>query len=236
MEVDLYKSISRNISILKFLAVWPSSENTILTTIWKLFLYISNFIFIVTQIISVCQNKQILENTSSLFVTLACASSMLKIVIFKYKMPQIEEIISVLSKKELQPENIKQKEILEKSIRISNLLYIFVTVVPLVSLPITILNILNDTLPFVAWFPYDLSIRKYYVTTFIWQMFTAGFIGFGSVGVDGLFSIFMIQIGSQCDILCDQLINMHPNTNLRKKLNDNIKHHQIIVMWVFIML
>ncbi|RZC36703.1 7tm 6 domain containing protein, partial [Asbolus verrucosus] len=82
-------------------------------------------------------------------------------------------------------------------------------------------------LPFSAWYPYDTKISPLYEITYLYQIIGIWFLTVGAVNMDTLIAALMMYIATQCDILCDDLKNLHHDFD--RKLINCVKHHREIV-------
>jgi hypothetical protein len=84
-------------------------------------------------------------------------------------------------------------------------------------------------LPFLAWYPYNTQISPFYQITYIHQIASVVFITTVHVNIDTLVAAINAFNGSQFDILCDNLRNLHNLTgseDINDKLINCIEHHK----------
>nr|XP_015838114.1 PREDICTED: odorant receptor Or1-like [Tribolium castaneum] len=86
-------------------------------------------------------------------------------------------------------------------------------------------------LPMEAWYPFDSTKSPFYQLCYVYQMAAVAVAVMVILNVDTLVAAMNICIGLQCDLLCDNLRNLHTNTSksMNQKLIECIKHHQNII-------
>lgn len=234
MKVDLEKSVAPNIFLLKLCGVWPISEKNA-SKIYQTILFISGICFTTTQIIYVFKNMRSLEEiATTCYVTLSCCAVSIKIIIFIINLDQIKNAIEDFQLKEFQAHNETQKQILVDGVKISKTIFPIVyicTITCVIMFCLASLSANEKSLPFEAWFPYDSTCGFGFVVTFLWQGLVAMYYGFSTFGIDLFFAIFILQICSQCDILCDRIVHLGQNgaENLKTDFRYYIFHHQLIL-------
>lgn len=232
MEIDLNESVSRTITILKYAQVWPYSSSRI-NKIWKVFLFTSEIVHTLTQFIFVYQNRADLEkNSMALFMAIACILSNIKVAVFQINFQKILPTIQELSKQNYQPNSRTEKNMLLLGIQKSKLVQLVTSLFVVASLLLFYLSpVLSHwtTLACSAWFPYDPFTPVSYWITVFWQSFSALFIVISTFALDVLFWCLMLQIGTQCDVICVKILDLENSERLRQDLHRIITHHQIIL-------
>ncbi|XP_064215780.1 LOW QUALITY PROTEIN: odorant receptor 46a-like [Tribolium castaneum] len=98
-------------------------------------------------------------------------------------------------------------------------------------LPIFSKTYKDRKLPMEAWYPFDSTKSPFYQLCYVYQMAAVAVAVMVILNVDTLVAAMNICIGLQCDLLCDNLRNLHTNTSksMNQKLIECIKHHQNII-------
>ncbi|RZC42780.1 7tm 6 domain containing protein, partial [Asbolus verrucosus] len=88
-------------------------------------------------------------------------------------------------------------------------------------------------LPLPFWYPYDKKASPFYEITYVHQIISFFYTVIAVYNIDMLTSALMVFIGAQCDILCDDLRNLHGNRSniFSENLKKSIKHHQEILIF-----
>ncbi|KAJ3663339.1 hypothetical protein Zmor_007628 [Zophobas morio] len=84
-------------------------------------------------------------------------------------------------------------------------------------------------LPLEAWYPYDIKLSPYYEITYICQVVSIWFLATANMNMDSFMAALMMFIGTQCDILCDDLRNLPEKDEFNKKLLDCVTHHKDVL-------
>lgn len=236
MKIDLKSSVHRNIRLLQICAIWPVKNSKHFLK-YRILLAVASFIYNLTAIMYIVQTaRSMTEIASSCYITVYSLDIVTKAIIFMCKRTEIEEVIDNMGIKEFQPKNFNQKKIITKVMWLSGLMvpgFVTMVVLSLVLYGIAFFMSKHQGLIFDAWFPYDVSSSlTVYVLTFAFQVVTAGFETFSSFGIDSFFSVLMLHIGGQCDVLCDGLAHLGRDTsrNLRTELDILINHYQQILV------
>lgn len=240
MDVELKSSLKKNIILLQFCAIWPVKTNNLKAsfTTYRIFLALLSFIYNLTEIIYIFQNaRSMKEIASSCYITVWSMEIVIKALIFISKQSEIETVITGLDIAEFQPKNELQRKITEKVMWISNLMVpLIVTMVSLSFVTYISAFFLADHrgLLFFAWFPYNVSSSfQVFMLTFLFQVVTAATETYASFGMDSVFSILMLHIGGQCDLICEKLMSLRATKDLRGEMNGLIDHYQKLVMYFF---
>ncbi|KAJ3636037.1 hypothetical protein MTP99_008883 [Tenebrio molitor] len=84
------------------------------------------------------------------------------------------------------------------------------------------------SLPFPAWYPFNVKSSPAYELTYLHQLISHIFIATGGCNVDMLVIALMMYVGVQCEILCDDLKNLDPR-DFTGSLKSCIRHHKEIL-------
>lgn len=236
MEIDLEESVSRTITILKYVQVWPYSNSKIVK-FFKVFVFTSMFLNTFTQYVFVYRNRDELEKISmALLLVIACTLANIKTVLFQLVFPKIKPTIEQLSNKAYQPKNERQTNILRQGLRLSNLVQVFALGIVISTLSVLYLGpVLSHwtILVFPAGLPYDPFEPVVYWITISWQSFAAFVTLISTISLDVLFWCLMLQIGAQCDVICVKILDLEKSGNLRQDSHHIVSHHQLIIKYAY---
>ena len=86
-------------------------------------------------------------------------------------------------------------------------------------------------LPFSAWYPYNTKVSPFYELTYVYQIVSIWFLSITNFNMDTLIAALMMYIGTQCDILSDDVKNLGSRGELEfnTKLLKCIDHHRNII-------
>ncbi|RZC37653.1 7tm 6 domain containing protein [Asbolus verrucosus] len=90
-------------------------------------------------------------------------------------------------------------------------------------------SIADYPLPYFAWYPYDTKTSPFYEVTYAYQIMCTFFTAMTSVCIDTLIASLNMYVGTQFDLLCDDLRNLRDEEDVNKKLISCIKHHKEIL-------
>ena len=81
-------------------------------------------------------------------------------------------------------------------------------------------------LPFAAWYPYNTETSPFYELTYVYQTICFTYFFVGNLSVDSAITSLMMYTAAQCDIFCNKIQNMTPESD---KIADFVKHHKKII-------
>ncbi|KAJ3636009.1 hypothetical protein MTP99_008864 [Tenebrio molitor] len=242
MKQFTWKSaISVNTWTLKILGLWPGAELYKLNkyTFYMIFVILLNNSHILFQAANVVNAYQDLKALStmifSLFTKLLTSAKML---MFIWKSRTLQRFMSQMESEEFRPRNHQQVIMAQSLLKAWKMIYFLFSVLVWSSVSLrTFYPVLDGTvkdhnLPFPAWYPYDHKTSPFYQITYLHQVICYWISGTATANTDTFIAALMMCIGTQCDILSDNLRNLTNCGNdgeFNKKLVDCVEHHKKIV-------
>lgn len=234
-------TVEVNIKSLKILGLWPKGDET-----YKLNWYTLYAVFGVIGLLcahSFVQTFNIyfiindLEAfTSSIFVTLSCVGTVAKTYYLLQNMELLKQLFVDITQDIFQPKNERQRILVQPSIKFWQRFYLifrglcYCTTFFWSTYPILDKWTRDHRLPFLAWYPYNITKSPLYEITYIHQVVSIWYLVSASLNIDVLIAALNMFVGAQCDILYDNLKNIGEN---KEEINQNlincIKHHTEIV-------
>ncbi|XP_044258383.1 odorant receptor 4-like [Tribolium madens] len=241
-QLNLKEAFKQNIVLLKAMGLW-FFENESFYKLFKYFVQGSLVFDSTSLIIYVALNIRIKNVTDTIYSLPGSLEVVLQAILFRKNFHLIRKSLQNLKQKEFQPKNDTQEKILKDSIALSR--HVFYSFFGLVIVMIGMWMILPLTkqgkyLPTKYWIPFDYRLPVVYELLYLFECSCIIFHAFSNVALDTFFSIAMIQIGAQCDVLCDTIRNMdeltetnlednyEKNNAMNKKLIDCIHHYRLI--------
>lgn len=238
-SVDLQQAFKYELFLIKIMGFW-NSNSSILYSIYKyliIFILCSSNILVFIHAISHFYDDEVIDN---LYIVPAVTEAPLKHLFFTKKFNKIWSSTLMFSDKLFQPRNQNQKKILENAVKYSQwtvrVYNIFATILCILFAIVPFLS-KKPQLPIPIAFPFSCDDPLVFDSL---SMFLASFFAlcaFSNGVTDSFFSISMLLLGAQCDILSDTLRNLDNflenddtrNKEANKLLVMVIKHYQAIV-------
>ncbi|RZC39620.1 7tm 6 domain containing protein [Asbolus verrucosus] len=166
-------------------------------------------------------------------------------------MGMVKQLMKTLNSDLFQPKTAKQIILVKPSLEFCNITYKILTFMAVgTAFFWSIFPILDDSykdyrLPIPAWYPYNTKTPPFYEITYVYQVLGTYFMALTNVCIDTLIASLNMYVGTQIDILCDDLRNLDDpdEEGISKKLTACIKHHKGIlsfagnsnefVKWIF---
>ncbi|RZC32402.1 7tm 6 domain containing protein [Asbolus verrucosus] len=242
--VNLLEAFRYNILILKITAVWSFSGE-----FWyKIYKYVVtcgvslNYFTLMVYLTIHYHDSDIADRLYSLP---GLTQSFIKFHLFRKNFRQINETLKMLQMHTCQPRTDAQKEILDDSIHDANFfvkLYATVTAFLVGTYVLRPLFAEGKQLPTLAWMPFDYQQPIVYEIIFTYVSICTLYLACVNVATDSFICISMMQIGSQCDLICDTLRNIyaisktnskseHGDNAIRKILIECINHYNLILRY-----
>ncbi|KAJ3663301.1 hypothetical protein Zmor_007602 [Zophobas morio] len=235
---DWLSTIKINTKMLKYLSLWPTNGQYKLD-LYKLYTTILVLIFIHTYNMSIFMgiifsHKNLADLTRRIFMTSSEILTSVKTHHFIKNIKTLQLMTEDLeSVKFVPPKNTEQIKLVQPDLNIWKLVFTILqlscwtTVVFIISAPILQRK---HELPTPAWFPFNTNISPNYELTYFYQSLGVTVVVAVVISLDVFVMNWMMIIGVQCEILCDNLKNIkNENNNFNKKLIDCIRHHKVIV-------
>ena len=238
MERYKWKSaIKANILLLKVAGLWPKGDETYKLNIYTIYTTLSFALFQAlhtsTQIINLFFIYDDLEAlTGTIFVLLTKVLAVLKSCFFIKNMKTLKQLMVIVNSDAFQPKDIEQRIIADTNAKFWKFIFVYFWSSSIGALTFwTIYPIFSGAykeyrLPFFAWYPYDVKKSPVYEITYAYQIFCTGFLIMANVDMDTLIAALNMYVGTQLDILCDDLRKLRFSNG---KLRECIKHHKKIL-------
>ncbi|RZC39108.1 uncharacterized protein BDFB_009940, partial [Asbolus verrucosus] len=228
-HIHLQEAFKQNIILLKAMGLWFFDGETF----YKLFKYFvqSSLVFDSTSlIIYVAKNIGTKNVTDTIYSLPGSLEVVLQSVLFRRNFQLIERSLNNLQQPQFQPRNKSQEKILKDSVSLSKTVFfsffglVFVMISMWMVIPLTKKD---KVLPTKYWIPFDYTLPVVYELLYIFECTCIIFHAFSNVALDTFFSIAMVQIGAQCDILCDTIKNIHELASDSKSLKNENEYNKM---------
>ena len=227
---------------LRMLGLWPRGEETykpglyMMHSATALTVFLLGHIFF--QVVNIYFIRTNLEAvTGTVYVLVIDMLVVFKVYCVITNMGMLKQLLRTLDTDMFQPKNTVQMGAIEISTWFWKVIY--KTLFSLCILPNmfwAIYPLLDTTsteqkrLPFLAWYPFDTTTSPMYELTYIYQISSIVYITAIHINIDALVAALNVFNGSQFDILCDNLRNLHKlGENILKNFIGCVKHHKEIL-------
>ncbi|RZC42493.1 7tm 6 domain containing protein, partial [Asbolus verrucosus] len=240
MEKFEWKSTIRmNILTLKLVGLWPKSDKLYQFDFYTLYGMISAFFFVVgsilCQVIHIVRVHPDLEVlTGAIFIILTETLGSIKMCYFMLNRKLIMQLMKTLNSEMFRVRTLSQRRIVQPAMSFWKLAYVsFYTLTTATAFLWSIFPFLDQSfkekqLPFPAWYPYDAEKSPLYEISYFHQVLGLFLCALGGLNSDTLMAAFMMFVGAQCDILCDNLRNLAMQ-NFNRNLLLYVNHHKVIL-------
>jgi hypothetical protein len=241
-KFDFKLTIRPNILFLKLVGLWPIDEHdfyrlyTLVITVLVMGLY---NVFRVINIFYVYTDLQVL--TATIYLTVTDLAVMVKSILFIYNVQTLKQLTVTINCDLFQPKTAEQKDLAKKSLNEWKVTYVVFCGLVVTTLSMwTISPLINNSgghrqLPLPSWYPYNTTTSPYYEITYVCQVISMWVLATANTNIDSLIAALMMYIGSQCDILCDDLKKLPKSrdneTDFKRSLTDCIIHHKKILRY-----
>lgn len=206
--------------------------DTYLTRVYAASIHLLIISFATAQIIFIIKtfdNSDFEEKISNISALIYSTIILAKMYLFIIKLPQIKNIIHILRCEEFQPKNDFEmktlRETLQNSNRITRIANAGMGIIMSMYSSPYLLQMEKNKLPVKVWLPYS-----NYICAILWEMSAGGVLGYADITMNLFFSILMLHVGAQCDVLCNEVVNIGGDSlDLKTELRICIRHHQIII-------
>lgn len=227
--VDWTLPVQINVKVFRFCGLWPEKDVGYKFDFHAFRLFVIAIVFMsghwITQGINIYFTRTNLEALiGTIYVFLLEGLLLMKVYSWTQTVKKLQRMLEILNTEKFQPRNDNQKKMIENNFWFYNFVYKVygISLIPTHVFWFTypLLDDLSSQLPFMAWFPYDVSKTPAYQLTYLFQVIAVIFISLLNFTIDTFVVAFIMYIGCQFDILCDNIKNLH-------KLGSNIKENII---------
>ncbi|RZC39287.1 7tm 6 domain containing protein, partial [Asbolus verrucosus] len=244
-RVDWKKTIKINILMLKIVGLWPAGDESYKPNLYLLYAAISILCFqvghIFFQIVNLYFIRDDLEAlTGVIFIVLMEMQGVLKAYCVIKNMKMLKQLMITINSDLFQPKNKEQRALIQPNINawktvVSTFWFFAAFCLFFWSMfPILDKSVKDYRLPFLAWYPHNTKTSPQYEFTYLYQSIAFNLLAMVNVNIDTLIAALNMYIGAQFDILCDDLRNIHCDSeekprDVSKKLKICIHHHREIL-------
>ncbi|RZC40832.1 7tm 6 domain containing protein [Asbolus verrucosus] len=242
---DWKETIKPNIVMLKVVGLWPAGDEAYGRDFYTLFAVVSIFLFQVCHVFFQTTNLFFIMDdlqavTGTIYIVLMDMAVLLKTYYVMKNMTNIKELMINVNSDVFQPKTLEQRTLVQPNLNmwktiVSTFWYLalgcsfFWTFFPIIDKTYK-----NYRLPFLAWYPYNTSTSPLYEFTYLHQVLSINFTSMSNVNINTLIAALNMYVGSQFDILCDDVRNLNDvskdnSANINERLKKCIRHHKEIL-------
>lgn len=240
---DWVSTIKTNLLLLYYGGMWPKDEETHkfnLYTIYSIFMFLTFTVYHnFSQVFNLFFVTNLQDMTSCVFLSLTQSMAIVKAFYIIQNMKTLKSLISTLHANRLfQPKNLKQIKMVEPSLNEWKLLFrmFWLSAVGTINL-LMIFPLLDNSykqyrLPLMSWHPFSTKSSPMYEIIYIHQIVSCYTVAIVDMSADTLISALNMFIGTQCDILCDNIRNIDGSVEeMGAKWKECIVHHKEIIKY-----
>ncbi|RZC40827.1 7tm 6 domain containing protein, partial [Asbolus verrucosus] len=230
--------------MLKILGLWPPEDETYGCSFYTAY-EVFNILFFQIGVIFF-QTANLFLNLNNLGVVTKIIFALIMEMLAPLKsysviknMGTLKQLMTTINSDLFQPKNSRQRSLIQPNLKawkntvgtfwFFSIGWLFSTM---------LYPVFDDTveysLPFLAWYPYNIKISPQYELTYLHQFAAVSVITFTNITIDSLIAALNMYIGAQFDILCDDLRHFYDSTensseDVSDKLKKCIHHHREIL-------
>ncbi|XP_047994420.1 odorant receptor Or1-like [Leguminivora glycinivorella] len=235
---DLY--LSRAKFIMSLLGVWmPPPNESILRKCYKFFMLFLQYIFLIFQVIYMCQVLGDIEEVSqSSFLLFTQACLCFKVTVFHVNIDSFRDLLAQMNTDIFMPQNECHEKILKlQALRIKRLLMWFM-VCSQTTCSLFVLRPLfddaNRSFPFKMWMPVSPDHSPQYELGFLFQVLTISMSAFMYFGVDSVCLSMVIFGCAEIDIIKEKIMTVKPIAEQRVNRSITVKsilneHYRVLI-------
>ncbi|RZC38457.1 7tm 6 domain containing protein, partial [Asbolus verrucosus] len=244
-RLDWNRIFRFNILMLKLTGLWPSGDGSYGFNLYTLYTIVSillfHIVFIGTQTINLYFIRDDLNSiTGTIFILLTDMSASLKTYGLIKNMKILKQLMTTVNHDVFQPKTPQQKNLILPNIRFWQIIVLTVWFFSAGCLilwslfPILDKSFHQYRLPFLAWYPYNIKTSPQYELTYAYQVVSISVLAVVNVNIDNLIAYLNMYVGSQFDILWDDLRNLrgfdkNDKDYVNRKLINCVHHHREIL-------
>ena len=235
-------TIRYNILVLKIGGLWPKGNEVYKFNFYTLYSIVAINLFInghnffqTANIFFVYTDLTALS--ALIFITITDLLASIKACYFVINVGILKNLMVTLDGQLFQPKTSAQRNLVQPNLKSWKIAFVsfwtpaLATLISWSVFPIMDGSFREYRLPFSAWYPYNTKVSPHYEITYIYQVLSIWFLALSNVNMDTLIAALMMYVGTQCDILSDDVKNLGSggvsefNTNLLNCMN----HHRNIL-------
>ncbi|RZB39230.1 7tm 6 domain containing protein, partial [Asbolus verrucosus] len=239
------KTINPNIIMLKIVGLWPAGDESYGLNIYTLYAIVTIFFFQACHVFFQTANLYFIIDdlkavTGTFYIVLMDISILLKTYYFTKNMANIKQLMITVDSDLFQPRTPEQRALVQPNLRAwKTLAGAFWFLAVGCGFFWNFFPILDKTykdyrLPFFGWYPYSTKTSPQYEITYLHQVLAINFTSMANVNINTLIAALNMYVGSQFDLLCDNLRNLHElsedsSETVSERLKKCIYHHNEIL-------
>lgn len=244
-KFDWKLTIRVNILMLQLVGLWPKGDEIYRRNLYTLYAITSTVLimgghnfFQAMNIFFVYNDLEALAGT--FFITVTDLLASVKMYFFVQNIGLLKELMMTLNCEIFQPKTRQQIDLVRPGLTIWKMTYVtFWVMVGATTTLMLVFPFFNNSLqqkqlPFAAWYPFSTKKSPFYEVAYLYQAVGMWYLTVANVNMDTLIAALMMYVGTQCDILCDDLRNLHDLSDT-KNIVKCVKHHREIVRYVIVL-
>ncbi|KAJ3663588.1 hypothetical protein Zmor_007835 [Zophobas morio] len=236
-------TVKTNIIMLKITGLWPQGK-TYKADFYSLYAVISVSLFLLLDVLSGLINMMFLLTDLQALTATICTMATKIVAVFKVyyfikNIGTLKKLMDILMSDMFQPKNARQRDLVQPSLDEWKMVFwmLYITSSGAVfffsSYPLVDGFFKEYRLPFAAWYPYNTNRSPIYELTYLYQVISITYIAIVNVDIDTLIAALNTFVGTQFDLLCDNLKTLQEKETeillVRDKLIRCVRHHKEIL-------
>jgi hypothetical protein len=244
-KFDWKLTIRVNILMLQLVGLWPKGDEIYKRNLYTLYAITSTVLimgghnfFQAMNIFFVYNDLEALAGT--FFITVTDLLASVKMYFFVQNIGLLKELMMTLNCEIFQPKTRQQIDLVRPGLTIWKMTYVtFWVMVGATTTLMLVFPFFNNSLqqkqlPFAAWYPFSTKKSPFYEVAYLYQAVGMWYLTVANVNMDTLIAALMMYVGTQCDILCDDLKNLQDLSDT-KNIVKCVNHHREIVRYVVVL-
>ncbi|KAJ3663355.1 hypothetical protein Zmor_007641 [Zophobas morio] len=212
-------TIKVNIFVLRLIGLWPKGRDnykidsyTLYSLLLLIFFMTMHDAVLTYTLLQVYTNLEAL--TEVIFMYGLETLLIFKVCCFMKNMTSVKEIMHHLNDDLFQPKNPQQIILVHPGLKEWKITYTIFSTSMVANIffwtfyPILDGSVKERRLPFLALYPYDFKKSPFYQLTYLHQIISVSLMAIAAINIDMFLGAVMAYIGSQCELICDNLKNI----------------------------
>ncbi|KAJ3663412.1 hypothetical protein Zmor_007678 [Zophobas morio] len=219
---------------LRMVGLWPSSDSYKANS-YTLYAFICVPLFMLAntffQAINIFMVEMDLKALAAALFVAAHVMAVVKIAALLIHLKTLKKLTSHVNHLKLQACGNRHGKVVEINLKMWMMLYrgfqvgVSTMVIFWLCRPFLDNSYKNYELPIFSWYPFDVKSTPWYQFAYIYQIISIIFMAIANLNLDSLSLSLMVYIGTQCDILCDNLKAIRNLSDLVRC----IKYHKAVL-------
>ena len=223
MKKFIWKAtIKVNIFVLRLIGLWPRRRKNYKIDSYTLYSLLLLILFMTMhEIVLTYTLFQVYTNlealTEIIFMYGLETLLIFKVCCFMKNMTSVKEIMHHLNDDLFQPKNQEQIILVQPGLKEWKITYTIFSTSMVANIffwtfyPILDGSVNERRLPFLALYPYDFKESPFYQLTYLHQIISVSLMAIAAINIDMFLGAVMAYLGSQCELICDNLKNIKEN-------------------------